>query len=73
VTRFSCPSCRLRFATAAAATLTSCPECGRALQAVDSAEATLGYRLFEAIDPSPALPMAVEAALPIHLPDSDPS
>jgi hypothetical protein len=73
VTRFSCPSCRLRFATAAAATLTSCPECGQALQAVGSAEATLGYRLFDAIDPPPALPIANEAALPVHHPRPDPS
>ena len=73
MTRFFCPSCRLRFATAAAATLTSCPECGGAFQAVDSAEAILGYRLFEETDPPPALPMAIEAALPIHPTQSDPS
>jgi hypothetical protein len=35
------------------------------LQAVTSAEATLGYRLFEPSDPELALPMAVEVALPI--------
>jgi hypothetical protein len=71
MTRLSCPSCRLRFTNAVTAALTTCPECGRELQAVNSAETILGYRLFEAVDPHPALPMAVEAALPIHDPRSD--
>jgi hypothetical protein len=65
MTRLSCPSCRLRFTIAARATFTTCPECDRPLQAVGSAEATLGYRLFVMDDPQPALPMAAEAALPI--------
>jgi hypothetical protein len=68
MTRLSCPSCRLRFNTVAAATLTTCPDCGRDLDAVTSAQAILGYRLFEPGDPRP-LPIAVEAALPI---DGDP-
>jgi hypothetical protein len=33
---------------------------------VISAEDTLGFRLFAPLDPQPELPMAVEAALPIH-------
>jgi hypothetical protein len=65
MTRLSCPSCRLRFTRAATATLTTCPGCGRDLEAVGSAEAMLGFRLFTVADPRPALPMAVEAALPI--------
>jgi predicted nucleic acid-binding Zn-ribbon protein len=65
MTRVSCPSCRLRFTGAAAAILTTCPDCGRELQAVPSAEATLGYRLFEPFEPERALPMAGEVALPI--------
>jgi hypothetical protein len=65
MTRLSCPSCRLRLSTAATATLTTCPECGRALEALESAEAALGYRLYVASDPAPALPMAAEAALPV--------
>jgi hypothetical protein len=65
MTRLSCPSCRLRFTTVAAATLTTCPDCGRELRAVASAQAILGYRLFEPADPMPAAPIAVEAALPI--------
>jgi hypothetical protein len=64
MTRMSCPSCRLRFSTAATATLTTCPECDRDLEAVGSAGATLGYRLFTPLDPQPALPMAVEVELP---------
>jgi hypothetical protein len=66
MTRLSCPSCRLRFTAAATATITTCPDCGRHLQAVISAEHTLGFRLFTPMDPQPELPMAVEAALPIH-------
>jgi len=64
LTRITCPSCRLRFAAAAAATLYSCPECGGSLEAVGSTAATLGLRLFAATDPYPPLPSAVEAALP---------
>ena len=68
MTRLSCPSCRLRFTRAATATVTTCPDCGRDLEAVESAEAMLGFRLFTIVDPGPALPMAVEAALPIDDP-----
>jgi predicted RNA-binding Zn-ribbon protein involved in translation (DUF1610 family) len=64
MTRASCPSCRLRFTPAAAAILTSCPECGRPLRAAGSTETTLGYRLFVPADPAPALPAAMEIALP---------
>jgi hypothetical protein len=64
MTRLSCPTCRLRFSGVATATLTACPECGRALEAVSSAEATIGLRLFDATAPLPALPTAAEAALP---------
>ena len=65
MTRLSCPSCRLRFTAAATATTTTCPDCGRHLEAVTSAEDTLGFRLFTPLDPRPELPMAAEAALPI--------
>jgi predicted nucleic acid-binding Zn-ribbon protein len=66
MTRMSCPNCQLRFTSAAAAILTTCPDCGRELQAAVSAEAMLGYRLFEPFEPEHALPMAVEVALPLH-------
>jgi len=65
MTRVSCPDCRLRFSSASAARFTSCPECARDLEVAPSAEATLGYRLFEAMDPPPAMPIAAEMALPI--------
>jgi hypothetical protein len=67
MTRLSCPSCRLRFGAVATAYLTTCPECERDLECV-SAQGTLGFRLFAPGDPLPALPMAVEAALPLHGP-----
>jgi hypothetical protein len=66
MTRLSCPGCRLRFTAAATATITTCPDCGRHLHPVIRAEDTLGFRLFTKVDPQPALPAAVEAALPIH-------
>ena len=71
MTRLSCPSCRLRFKAAATAAITTCPDCGRHLDAVISAEGTLGFRLFTPLDPQPELPMALEAALPVHDLDRD--
>ena len=68
MTRLSCPSCRLRFSAAALAASTTCPECGRPLEAVSSAADTLGFQLFAPTDPLPALPMAAEAALPTDIP-----
>ena len=65
MTRLSCPSCRLRFTGAATATITTCPDCGRHLEAAISAADTLGYRLFAPLDPQPELPLADEAARPI--------
>jgi hypothetical protein len=65
MTRLTCPSCRLRFAIVSAATLTTCPCCAGELQAVASAQATLGFRLFEVVDPPVVLPVAVEMALPV--------
>jgi hypothetical protein len=64
MTRLSCPSCRLRFGAAATAFTTSCPDCGRHLEAVVSAEDTMGFRLFAPSDSQPELPVAVEVALP---------
>jgi hypothetical protein len=68
MTRVSCPSCRVRFGAAATAVLTTCPECGRPLEAASSAADTLGFQLFAPADPPPALPVAVEAALPTDVP-----
>ena len=73
MTRFCCPSCRLRFAGAATASLETCPNCDGEVEPVISAAETLGYRLFDAADAPPVLPMAVEAALPLpgYRPDRD--
>jgi predicted nucleic acid-binding Zn-ribbon protein len=71
MTRVSCPSCRLRFGAAATAILSSCPECGRHLEAVTSAEETLGFSLYAPMDARPVLPMAAEAALPIDGPRTE--
>ena len=68
MTRACCPSCRLRFTSAATVSLSACPECGQALQSAPSARAALGYRLFQFTEPLPELPMAVEAALPVPVP-----
>jgi hypothetical protein len=71
MTRFCCPSCRLRFAGAATASLEACPTCDCALVPVASAADTLGYRLFDPTDVPLLLPMAVEAAIPLPWPGPD--
>jgi hypothetical protein len=71
MTRLSCPSCRMRFGAAATAILTTCPECGRPLEAADSAAKTMGLRLFAPTDSQPALPIAGQAALPPDGPRPD--
>ena len=70
MTRLSCPTCRLRFPTAASQP-EFCPECSGELQPVPSAEAVLGYRLFDVLDAPPAPPIAADTALPIILPPPD--
>jgi hypothetical protein len=68
MTRVCCPSCRLRFTGAPAASLTSCPHCDEVLQPVVSAALTMGYRLYDVVDPLPAMPTAVAVALPVDGP-----
>jgi hypothetical protein len=48
--------------------LESCPRCAGDVEPVISAVETLGYRLFDASDVPPVLPMAVEAAIPLPAP-----
>ena len=72
MTRVCCPSCRLRLTPAATAILAICPECRHELHAVASAEALVGYRLFDPSDALPALPAAAELALPIDVDPTDP-
>ena len=65
MTRVGCPSCRLRFTSAAAAYLVVCPECGRAPQPIAGAEGVVGFRLFVLEDVPCELPEAVAASIPI--------
>jgi hypothetical protein len=70
MTHVSCPSCRLRFTPVAAASLSTCPSCDGALQAVADAEQVLGFRLVTAQGAVDAAPTAVAMALPIPVPPS---
>jgi hypothetical protein len=67
MTHPACPACRLRFAAAAAAPLTTCPDCGGDLEALD-ASSLLGFRRRDAAAPQreayPGLAAAVAAVLP---------
>jgi hypothetical protein len=65
MTHLCCPSCRLRFARAAAAYLVACPDCGEPPQPVLSAERVLGFRLVSDDARSDSLPVALAVALPI--------
>jgi len=65
MTRLTCPSCRLRFPSASAPALTTCPCCAGDLRAAASAGATLGFRLFEGEDLPVELPLAAEVAVPL--------
>jgi predicted nucleic acid-binding Zn-ribbon protein len=73
MTHACCPSCGLRFTTAAAAYLLACPECGGPPQRVPSAEHVLGFRLWTDDDCRDALPQAVAVATRIHAPAMEPS
>ena len=64
MTHIGCPSCRLRFSSAAVAHLVVCPECGRAPQPIASAEGVVGFRLFIVEDLPHDLPEAVAVSLP---------
>jgi hypothetical protein len=64
-----CPSCRLRFTSAAAAYLVACPECGRVPQPIASAADVLGFRLCIIEDLPYESPEAVAAWLAV--PDLD--
>jgi hypothetical protein len=65
MTQACCPSCRLRFSRASAAHLETCPRCTQPLHRIASAQDALGYALFDISDPSPAVPTAIAAALPL--------
>jgi hypothetical protein len=65
MTQACCPSCRLRFSRAAAASLDACPRCMQPLHRTASAEDAVGYSLFDIADPSPEVPAARAIALAI--------
>ncbi len=66
MTYVTCPSCRLRFTSAAAARLVACPECWGAPQSINGAESVVGFRLVSVEDLLPdTLPEAVAASLPV--------
>jgi predicted RNA-binding Zn-ribbon protein involved in translation (DUF1610 family) len=63
MTRMCCPSCRLRFTPAAAASLKTCPTCGEPLREQASAVQGLGYQLHTAKPYGEAFLNAVAVAL----------
>jgi hypothetical protein len=63
MTHSCCPSCRLRFTRAAAASLEACPRCGERPISVDNAEQIIGFRLVAA--PDLVEPVALAVAMPI--------
>ncbi len=65
MTHVGCPSCRLRFTSAAAAYLVACPECGWPPQAIVGAAGVVGFRLFIVEDHPNELPEAIEVSLPV--------
>ena len=65
VTRPSCPACRLRFTSAAAAQLTVCPVCGASLETLDRPESAIGFRLYVPEQALPSLPDTVAVSVPV--------
>jgi hypothetical protein len=67
MTHLCCPSCRLRFTTAAAAYLSACPVCGQQPRPVANPSQCVGYSLFTPEYLPQDAPEA--AAVAIRLPD----
>jgi hypothetical protein len=66
MTYVACPSCRIRFTSAAAAAhLVACPECGRPPRSITGAESLVGFRLVAVEDPPYGVPDAVAVSLPV--------
>jgi hypothetical protein len=74
MTHIGCPSCRLRFTAAAAASLVTCPECGQRLQPIAIADGIVGFRLFVPTDAPAEMPEAVAVSIPNpgSIPNQDP-
>jgi predicted amidophosphoribosyltransferase len=60
-----CPDCRLRLASAEAAYLTACPECGEPLQSLAGLSGAVGFRLFRPEDSPQSLPEAISVSMEI--------
>ena len=73
MTHVGCPSCRLRFTSAAGAHFVACPECGRTTQPIAGAEGVVGFRLFTVEDLPYELPEAVAVSLPVPDVGGEPS
>ena len=73
MTQVSCPSCRLRFTRAAAASIVACPKCGEPPQLILSAAETIGFRLVAQDDLPDAWPAVVAVAMPLRGPRATPS
>jgi hypothetical protein len=71
MTQLCCPSCRLRFASAAAAYLMICPECCQPVEATLGAQDVIGFRLFAPEDVPHELPEAVAVSIPVPDPRGD--
>jgi hypothetical protein len=67
MTHLCCPSCRLRFTTAAAAYLSTCPVCGQPTRSGANPSQCIGFSLFRPEYLPQGLPEA--AAVAIRLPD----
>jgi predicted amidophosphoribosyltransferase len=68
MTQVCCPGCRLRFASAAAAYLVVCPECGQPVESALGAADVIGFRLFTPEDVPHELPEAVAVSIPVPNP-----
>lgn len=68
MTPVCCPSCRLRFAAAAAAYLVRCPECGGPPERIASFERAVGFRPFGPQDIPHSVAQAVAVSIPVHEP-----
>ncbi len=64
MTHSSCPHCRLRLTSGAAAGRLACPACGRPLETLSRPGDVVGYQLIGLEDAPRSLPEAIAVALP---------
>ena len=65
MTHVGCPCCQLRLTSAMAAQLLACPECGRSLRVIGTAESAVGFSLFVPQDALNPLPEAIAVSVPL--------